>query len=77
MNWKETAILSIIQCFESYEFSLFYWLGKRDTAAAGGAPDIQISRLHVTSDIQLRYARTLVTSYIKNAGKSQASQSLR
>ena len=44
-------------------------LGKRDTAAAGGAPDIQISRLHVTSDIQLRYARTLVTSYIKNAGE--------
>ena len=40
--------------------------GKRDTT--GGVPDIQISRLHVTSDIQLRYARTLVTSYIKNAG---------
>ena len=38
---------------------------RRDTAA----PDIRISRLRVESDIQLRYARTLVTSYIKNAGE--------
>ena len=37
---------------------------RRDTAA----PDIRISRLRVESDIQLRYARTLVTSYIKNSG---------
>ena len=39
---------------------------RRDTG--GGSPDIQISQLHVESDIQLRYARTLVTSQVRNSG---------